>query len=125
MTSPNHFSSRTDEWGTPLQLFATLNREFRFTLDPASTHANAKCALHYTREDNGLAQDWGQHTVWMNPPYGNAIPRWVDKAIHSAAHGATVATLLPCRTDTRWYAACLEHASELRMIQGRLRFEGA
>jgi len=35
------FSSATDEWPTPQSVFAPLNREFPFTLDPCATPQNA------------------------------------------------------------------------------------
>ena len=37
------FSSKTDLWSTPQATFDELNKEFHFTLDPCSTHENAKC----------------------------------------------------------------------------------
>lgn len=52
-------SSKSNEWATPMTLFAELNKEFHFDLDPCSTHENAKCERHFTMADNGLAQDWG------------------------------------------------------------------
>ncbi len=52
-----HFSSATDEWPTPRWLFDALNAEFAFTLDPCATSQNAKCACHFTKMEDGLAQD--------------------------------------------------------------------
>lgn len=52
-------SSNTPEWATPMAFFNELDKEFHFTLDPCSTHENAKCEKHYTKEDDGLKQDWG------------------------------------------------------------------
>ncbi len=51
------FSSESNEWGTPKELFDELDTEFHFTLDPCSTHENAKCKKHYTVEEDGLSQD--------------------------------------------------------------------
>lgn len=51
--------SGKDDWETPQALFEELDREFHFTLDPCSTHENAKCAKHYTAEENGLQMSWG------------------------------------------------------------------
>ena len=51
-------SCATDEWATPQWFFDRLDDEFHFTLDPCSTDENAKCEKHYTREQNGLLQDW-------------------------------------------------------------------
>lgn len=53
------FSSNSNEWATPQTLYDDLNAEFGFTLDPCSTDENAKCPKHYTKAENGLAQDWG------------------------------------------------------------------
>ena len=53
------FSSKTNEWSTPQQLFDELDREFHFTLDPCCTHENAKCKKHFTIEEDGLKQSWG------------------------------------------------------------------
>lgn len=53
------FSSATAEWSTPQDFFDELNKEFGFNLDPCCTHENAKCEDHYTKEDNGLEQNWG------------------------------------------------------------------
>ena len=119
-----HFSSRSDEWPTPPWLFAALHAAFRFTLDPCATHANAQCPQHFTRAEDGLAQDWGAHTVFMNPPYGRAIRLWMHKACASAHAGATVVCLVPARTDTHWWH---EYAlrGEVVFLRGRLKFGGA
>lgn len=52
-------SSNTDEWATPQDLFDALDATFHFTLDPCATPENAKCAKFYTKEQDGLKQDWG------------------------------------------------------------------
>lgn len=53
------FSSEKMDWETPDELFEELNKEFRFTVDVASSHENAKTRRHYTQEENGLLQNWG------------------------------------------------------------------
>jgi len=82
--NPTLFSSATVEWETPQDFFDALDAEFHFTLDPCSTDENAKCAKHYTREDDGLSKDWTGETVYCNPPYGKEMPRWIAKC---AEHG--------------------------------------
>lgn len=97
------FSSATDMWATPQDLFDRLDAEFHFTTDVCALPENAKCANYFTPEVDGLAQDW-TGTCWMNPPYGREIGRWVRKAHDAAASGkATVVCLLPARTDTAWF----------------------
>ena len=53
------FSSEKDYWETPQKLFHELDKKYHFTLDPCSTHKNAKCEKHFTIEEDGLQQDWG------------------------------------------------------------------
>ena len=90
------YSSNSNEWETPQELFDELNKEFHFTLDPASTHDNAKCEKHYTQVENGLAQDWSGETVFCNPPYGRELPLWIEKAARSAGGGYYGCYAYPC-----------------------------
>lgn len=59
MITSGIMSSKTPEWATPQKFFDELNEEFSFTLDPCCTHENAKCEKHYTKDEDGLSQDWG------------------------------------------------------------------
>ena len=59
MNTKAHFSSETDEWATPQALFDSLNARHHFTLDPCATDQNHKCDIYFTKEQNGLAQNWG------------------------------------------------------------------
>ena len=53
------FSSQKDDWETPQDFYDRLNDEFHFTLDPCSDDNNCKCDNHFTKDDDGLQQDWG------------------------------------------------------------------
>lgn len=119
-----HFSSKSNEWATPQWLFDSLNREFRFTLDPCSTDENAKCKRHFTLAEDGLSQDWSEDVVFMNPPYGREIALWMEKAFLSSKNGATVVCLVPARTDTVWWHRYAIHG-EIRFLKGRLKFGDA
>jgi phage N-6-adenine-methyltransferase len=120
--TPNvHFSSATDEWATPQSLFDELSAVFGgFTLDPCATPQNAKCRNFFTRHQDGLAQRW-DGKVFMNPPYGRDIGRWVKKAYEESLDGALVVCLLPARTDTRWWHDYAKHGY-VYFLRGRLRF---
>ena len=117
------FSSKTTEWSTPQAFYDRLNQEFNFTLDPCCTDETAKCSTYYTEADDGLAQPWAGHSVFMNPPYGRSIKDWIRKAYEESRKPNTVVVaLIPARTDTRyWHDYCME-ASEIRFIKGRLKF---
>jgi site-specific DNA-methyltransferase (adenine-specific) len=101
-----------------------LHREFAFTLDPCATRENAKCERFFTRDDDGLLQDWGDEVVFMNPPYGAMISRWMWKAYDSSLKGATVVCLVPARTDTGWWHR-YAMKGEVRLLRGRLKFGNA
>jgi site-specific DNA-methyltransferase (adenine-specific) len=110
------------EWGTPPEVFEPLAREFPFTLDPCATQSSAKCLVFFTEEDDGLAQDWGTHVVFMNPPYGRELYAWTRKARVSAERGATVVGLLPASMDLAWWHDDVHGHAEVRPIRGRVRF---
>lgn len=74
------FGSKTDDWTTPQDFYNLLNKEFSFSLDPCANDYNHKCESYFTKEDDGLIQDWGGETVFCNPPYGRKIKDWVKKA---------------------------------------------
>ncbi len=118
-----HFSSATPEWSTPQSFFDELNVEFGFTLDPCCTHENAKCPRHYTKDDDGLSQDWTKDITFMNPPYGREIKAWMKKAYESSVGGGIVVCLVPARTDTQWFHDYAMKGS-IRFIKGRLKFGG-
>lgn len=116
------FSSKTDLWSTPQDLFEKLDGFFSFNTDVCATSENAKCEHFFTKEDDGLKQNWAG-TCWMNPPYGREIGAWVKKAHDSAMSGATVVCLLPARTDTAWWHDyCAKF--EVFFVRGRIKFGG-
>ena len=117
------YSSKEEKWATPQDFFNKLNDEFHFTLDAAASPDNAKCANYFTEEQDGLAQSWGGHTVWCNPPYCRKTGLWVKKAYEEHQRtGCTVVMLLPSRTDVRWFHDYILGKAEIRFIKGRLKF---
>ena len=106
------FSSATDMWATPQDLFDELNAEHHFTLDVCAVAENAKCPRYYSPADDGLMQDW-VGVCWMNPPYGRDMIKWLEKAKYEAdLFGVTTACLIPARTKS----------SPFNSIGGLLRF---
>ena len=120
------YSSDRMDWETPQDLFKELDSRYHFTLDAAASDANTKCDRYYTSADDGLAQDWAGETVFLNPPYGRELPRWVAKAASEALKPDTLVVLLvPARTDTRWFHRYLYRRAQITFIKGRLHFETA
>ncbi len=116
------FSSSSDEYSTPEDLFKSLDSEFHFTLDPCATDNNRKCERYFTKDQNGLNQNWGGERVFCNPPYSK-ISDWVRKCYEeSIKDGTLVVMLIPSRTDTKYFHDYILHRSEIRFIKGRLTF---
>ncbi len=117
------FSSATDLWATPKAFFDKYNAVHGFELDVCANDENAKCEKFYTVVEDGLTQEWTGN-VWMNPPYGREIGKWVKKAFESVFVDKTakkVVCLLPARTDTRWFHDFCTQGN-IEFIKGRLKF---
>ena len=123
-TQQTMFSSKSAEWETPQKLYDYLNLEFRFTLDPCATSESAKCDKFFTKEDDGLSKNWEGERVFVNPPYGRDIKKWIKKAYEEGQKlNTTVVCLIPSRTDTKyWHEYCMK-AWKIHFIKGRLKFE--
>lgn len=118
--------AKTEVWETPADLFAELDEEYGFTLDPCALPENAKCEKYFTPEDDGLSKNWGGQRVFCNPPYGRGIERWVRKAWEETRQpGTLVVMLLPARTDTAWFHDYCLRDGDVRFLRGRLKFGGA
>ena len=124
-----HFMSKTNEWATPDVLFAQIAETWGpFTLDPCATEENAKCKRFYTMQDDGLSQSWQGESVFMNPPYGRQISKWIEKAYHEVHKNNGITTravcLIPARTDTSYWHDYVMRSDEICLIRGRVCFEG-
>lgn len=127
MNSELMFSSKTDEWETPNDVFESLDKEFHFTLDPCANELNHKCEKYYTKEQDGLNQNWHGETVFCNPPYGRKIGEWVKKCyLHGKTGNGIAVMLIPARTDTRWFHDYIYNKEnvKVRFLKGRLKFGG-
>jgi len=115
-------SQRLD-WETPQEVFGPLDKEFGFTLDAAADEQNTKVPGNFfSEEDDALTKDW-KGVIWLNPPYGRVIGRFIKKAHDEAIlHRATVVALVPARTDTSYWHDYIFGKAEVRFLRGRLKF---
>lgn len=134
----NH-PQQTRRWGAgdeiddrathPLDFAEFDERHGPFTLDVAAAAHNTKCKRFYTRDQDGLTQDWGGARVWCNPPY-SAIAPWVRKAWECWASTLGIAMLLPAnRTEQQWWQLMVEPFRDrpgsplaVEFLPGRMRF---
>ena len=122
-----HFMSEKDDWETPQSLFDKLHEHFHFTLDAAASDSNHKLPRYYTKETDGLAQDWGGERVFCNPPYGNVeTGLWTQKCWEEAQKPNTLVVLLiPARTDRKSFHDFIYNKPgvTVHFLKGRLKFE--
>lgn len=120
------FTSDREDWATPSAFFKKLDDQFNFTLDPCASASNTTCARYFNKRMDGLKQDW-YGNVFMNPPYGRQIGKWLEKAVLEAqTHANFVICLIPARTDTIWWHEhVMPNAKIIYFVKGRLKFIGA
>ncbi|MAH51325.1 adenine methyltransferase [Candidatus Pacearchaeota archaeon] len=131
-------------WATPPEVFDKLNERFDFDLDAAATRDSAKCPLYFDENIDALSVSWdrpgvvrekGTHgdtwtsvpvdkmgAVFLNPPWGRGISRWLKKAYEESRKGVTVCCLIPSCTDTRYWRDYVWKAAEVTFMTGRVRF---
>jgi hypothetical protein len=121
-------SSAADGWCTPPEVLAYV-RELYGTigLDPCSNGSSVvEARTAWDTVANGLDRSWiGKGSVFVNPPYGDELPRWINKCRQEAAEGVEVLALVPSRTDTQWFRSVLASACVVGLWRGRIKFLGA
>ena len=146
LIEPQLTSSVRQDWETPQDLLDKLNEIYRFDWDAAATASTFKVGPkeagnlgwyygpdhEYEELRDAFAVDWQQDsndypstnkTIWLNPPYGRDIRKWMDKAYEeSRKPGLTVVVLTFARTDTRWWHEVVSKAAEVRLLKGRVKF---
>ena len=128
MLNSGLLSSNSFEWYTPLSLFSVLNSEFHFDLDPCAEITNRLGVKNFfTIHDDGLSKNWCLYnSIFINPPYGRSIYKWIEKAYNTfidSNHSITIVLLLPVRTDTKWFHNFLYNDfCSIRFLKGRVKF---
>lgn len=130
MNNEAMFSSGTEHWSTPIELFDELNLEHKFTVDVCADTTNYKVKRYFNKKMDGLSQSWIGEIAWCNPPYGREIKLWVEKAYESTkivGCNTSVVMLLPARTDTKWFHEFIYNnpLCSVKFIKGRLKFSGS
>ena len=120
LTTATEEGMERDEYRTPREIFVGLN--CRFDLDPCRPVGGpwfVPADDGYTREDDGLVQDW-HGFVWMNPPFGkrNGQVPWLERFF---AHGNGIG-LLNALTSAGWFHDWMPKASGLFLPRGKTQF---
>ena len=100
---------KSNEWYTPPYIIDAAREVMGgIELDPAScamAQETVRADRYYSKEDDGLSQEWKARTVWLNPPFGKdygSLDAWIDKLINECKSGnaRTSIALLPSSIHT-------------------------
>jgi hypothetical protein len=111
---------KSDTWLTPPEWIRALGP---FDTDPCCPPVMPwpTATTMYSEAQNGLAQPWVGR-VWLNPPFGQEWPAWVEKL---ANHGNGIA-LLPARTETEaFHRLVWARGAGILFVKGRPHFHYA
>jgi phage N-6-adenine-methyltransferase len=99
----------------------------KIELDPASSdiaQETVRAVRYYTKEQDGLAQEWVGR-VWMNPPYAKGdIEPFVAKLVAEYLAGNVKAAIMLTNNsaDTEWFHKAASHATAICLTRGRIKF---
>lgn len=112
------------EWYTPSYILDRVYKVMSIDLDPCSPRVpTVKCKTHYSLDDDGLSRDWFGN-MFINPPYGRDIKKWVSKFISEweSGHIENAILLVPVKSDTVWWRNLVTRSWCWCGINGRVKF---
>jgi site-specific DNA-methyltransferase (adenine-specific) len=98
MSTPTEKICRSTDYFTPPRILDPVREYFggRIDLDPATTWENPTGARRiHTPANSGLDAQWIPYRVFVNPPYGRVLRRWVGKIYEESRKGCEIVALLP------------------------------
>jgi hypothetical protein len=117
-----------EEWHTPQDYVDAARAVLgAIDVDPASSEQaqqTVRAARYFTKESDGLAQDWTGR-VWLNPPHAPPlIADFSDKLVAQVVCGNVIAaiTLTHNDTDAAWFQKLALYAKAICFTRGRVCF---
>ena len=116
----NRNLNHSDNWETPLEIYAALDKEFHFDFDPCPLNTG-----EITPDKDGLLIEWGERN-YVNPPYSRKLKEaFVRRGVEMAKRGKLSVFLLPVSTSTTLFHDVIKpNAAEIRFLRGRVKFQG-
>jgi len=107
--SKYNFEQKRNDYMTPPELIENLLKDIgvdKFDLDVCCSQRNIPANYHYIDYiDDGLTSVW-EKLNWMNPPF-DVCDKWVKKAYQEQQKGNTTYSLIPVRTETKFWHDCI------------------
>lgn len=134
--------TRREDWGTPVELFATLSRSHDFVVDLCASRQNALCDFWITegidifsplgeevvRNASRAFDHVDHHYAWINPPYQGSgkTGLFIARAAELCrAHGLGLVALIPASVGSNWWREAVDPFFDFVLFTPRLRFGGA
>lgn len=123
-------NSGNEEWYTPVTItLAAWQVMGGVDLDPASNATANRlvgATTYYTKEDDGLSTPWIADRLWLNPPYGPVIQRFVNKLLDELRQGHVRQAILLTNnaSETVWHQRAAATAAAMCSPSGRIKFVG-
>jgi phage N-6-adenine-methyltransferase len=121
-----HVSDDSYDWYTPAEYIEAARCVMgSIDVDPASSEQAQKIIkadVFFTKEDDGLLQEWSGN-VWLNPPYNMPIiEQFIDKTLDSYLSGKIRAAIILTNnsTDTGWFHKLVDYP--FCLTKGRIKF---
>lgn len=119
----------SDRWGSPLNLFQTLDARYNFTIDGAADAENHLLPRWWgpdsDESEDALSVHWGGERVYCNPPF-SLVDQFLLKAHAAIEFGApytTVVMLIKAATDkVSWHEHVMKGAAAVGFFRGRLNY---
>ena len=118
----------TVDWYTPPAIVEALGGKEGFDLDPCTPEDPSSLPAPTARRmirpsEDGLATPWWPRAfVWLNPPYGKGMDKWMAKLANHPGGGVA---LVPAHMDPAWmHEFVLNHpnTTAILLTRGRLKF---
>jgi len=112
---------------TPPDFMESIYSSFgKIDLDPCAHPSSPVIASKeyiLANGDDGLRDVWFGEFVYVNPAFSDQL-NWLRRAHEQWRLGnvATIACLVPARTDSAWFHETLRANADIYFLQGRLRF---
>lgn len=120
-------SSETVEHYTPRYIWERAIRCMgAIDCDPAADPGhNIPAAVHYTKKENGLVHPW-EKRVWLNPPFGDLIPKYFEKLEREVETGRTTEAIILWKsaTETDAWRNLIRIAELIAFPHHRIEFLG-
>lgn len=134
--SKYNFDSKSSDYLTPESIYKPILEELgrdQFDCDVCCSEANIPAIARFTLdgffvynrklgEADGLTGGWSPIN-WMNPPF-RTCSKWVKKAYDEQQKGNTTYSILPVRTETKfWHDYILNNPDvEIRWLRKGIKF---